>query len=173
MIIKDTSAFLLKCISVMDFLEKSNVFLRNHKNESLSDDNSFKRAKSLLKGIKFNVTHDENNKRTYTVDGLHLNSTSYYFENEMKSKISVEEHFRETLKKPLKYPHLPCLLTRSGPRMLAFPIEVCKIAKEQRLVGKLSRQEQSKQRPIKLEERLEKTRNFIKKVTHSSISFFF
>lgn len=159
----DMTGFFLKIMSVMEFLKKSNL-IRNP-NEPFDDD-SLKRAKSLLKGIKYNVTHDKTNTKLYTIDGLHLDSTSYFFPGKENQMISVEQHFRENYE-PLKYPHLPCLLSKSGPsRMLAFPIEVCQIAKEQRLSRKLSPREQSMQKLIKLDERLEKTKNYIQKVKH-------
>ena len=123
--------------SVLDFL--CEVLRKDVRNPPtyLPDSDRVRFAKEV-KGLRIVVTH-LSYPRKYKVCGVTKSSASEQtFPLDDKGECTVERYFKETYKKSLQFPELPCLHVGSKERHVYIPIEFCKIVPGQHCKKKLS-----------------------------------
>ena len=107
-----------------------------------------KRIERELKGLHIEVSHLRFNKK-YKIHALSRESAQdIHFdyvkrgrrgEKLFEGSISVAQYFKQEYQE-LQYPHLPCVVVRSGQRPTYYPIEVCRLVADQHVNRKLSPQ---------------------------------
>lgn len=132
--------------NVIDFI-KELLDLRDQDLNQPLHQNLRKKVTSNLRKMKIQVTHTDI-PRTYKVLEMgELSSSRQTFPLETspgKTKpCTVQEYFRTKYKVNLRYPNLNCLRVGPPNRNIYIPPEYCKIAKGQKVQGKLSDRETS------------------------------
>ncbi|KAM0886935.1 hypothetical protein ACQ4PT_029393 [Festuca glaucescens] len=106
---------------------------------SLSDAERVK-IKKALRGVKVEVTHRGNIRRTYRISGLTSQATrELSFPVDQGGTVkSVVQYFHETYDFSIKHTYLPCLQVGNQRRPNYLPMEVCKIVEGQRYSKRLN-----------------------------------
>ncbi|EPR79492.1 Argonaute protein [Spraguea lophii 42_110] len=90
-----------------------------------------------LKGLKMTTTHRKDKNFTFKLHEItSAPADSIDFETET-GKMTVAEYFGKQYGR-LKYPNLPCVVVKKGPKFIFFPMEVVKIIPNQKYTKKLS-----------------------------------
>jgi eukaryotic translation initiation factor 2C len=110
-----------------------------------------KRIERELKGLHIQVSHLRFHKK-YKIFAITCESAQdLYFEwikrdrkgvKVFEGTVSVAQYFKQEYKE-LQFPHMPCIVVKSGQRLIYFPLEVCRLASDQHVNQKLSAQQKA------------------------------
>ncbi|KAF2360621.1 Argonaute linker 2 domain [Trinorchestia longiramus] len=120
----------------------------------------------VKKDIRVVTTHCPAFERRYKVTGVSkdncLTHTFPYEENGTTRTVNIVQYFRERYNYHIRYPKLNCI--QVGNKGTLLPMEVCKIAPNQRVKGKLKDEEIAsfiRQTAVKPNERFEKVKRIL------------
>ena len=78
-----------------------------------------------LKGLKIRYELPDGRKREYRCNEVMNQPANKLIVPDLK--VSVEQYFKDTYKKKLKYPNLPCLWLGSRNKTIYIPLEFCEV----------------------------------------------
>ncbi|KAK9118007.1 hypothetical protein Scep_016100 [Stephania cephalantha] len=133
------AAAFIEEIRVIDFVKQILWRERDTRDLPLSDVERLK-IKRALRGVRIEVTHRGNTRRTYSISGLSSMPASEetFSDHESGSNKHIVSYFEEKYGVGLSYKALPCLKV-GNKGDISLPMEVCKIVGGQRYKKKLNK----------------------------------
>ncbi|KAG0602900.1 hypothetical protein M758_10G049800 [Ceratodon purpureus] len=146
-----TMTTIVKPIMVEEFLKE--MFKVNNLYELRERQKEFRKAKSVLKGIRIETTHLPVSQSHKIAGFSDKNIQLLKFTKKIKDgqgnarevELSVQQYYWDTYNYKLKYPNFPALDVGNKKKPTYMPIELCRIVAGQRYTKSLSSQQRTKQ----------------------------